>query len=307
MSGKLQISESLKAASERLALVIGSNPLEAVFKKAEVVIAVRDWLQVPEVMQKVKQLQNTPSGFQTDEKAGYADNDLAVCVTDALCAGFQLVGNEFSIIGGRMMGVLNGYNRLVDTFDSNKDNPDTGLKMIYKEVVEGDITVNGNMVRVPMTIKYTLLDKATKVKSLHEFSRTIQLAKRYDKEGPDAWIGKATRRILKKLLVNLSGSDLGDDLGDESSATGGAAGQAPSMPPTGTVDLGSKPKGPAPAKADDAMFTEVVDGAKKDPNWTPVADALAPTPEPPPTAPAEGPKKGKKQEPAPPAPDPDVF
>lgn len=298
MSGQLQISESLRQASEKLALVIGSNPLEPVFRKAEVVIAVREWLAVPEVMGKVRQLQNTPSGFQTDEKAGYDDKTLAVCVTDALCAGFQLVGNEFNIIGGRMMGVLNGYNRLVDAFENPK------VKMEFKEVLEGTITVNGNMVKVPMTVKYTLLNKETGIKSEHSFTRDIQLVKRYDKEGPDAWIGKATRRILKKLLVNLSGNDLGDDLGDEGTAGGGGRDSVNPMPPTGKTDLGGQKPQP---KATDAEFTEVVGGSKQGPDWTPGAPATdAPTA---PAAAAEGPKGKKSQKAAEPpvGPAEDVF
>lgn len=277
MSGTaLQISESLRQASEKLAMVIGSNPLEPVFKKAEVVIAVREWLGHPEVMGKVRQLQNTPSGFQTDEKAGYDDKTLAVCVTDALCAGFQLVGNEFNIIGGRMMGVLNGYNRLVDAYEDEKK------KLVFKEVVEGNITVNGNMVKVPMTVKYKLLDKASQVTAEHTFTRDIQLVKRYDKEGPDAWIGKATRRILKKLLVNLSGNDFGDDLGDEGNAGSGTAPAAGGMPPVGKTEL----KKEVPPKATDAEFSEVVGGDKKGPDWTPA-----------PEEPKSGKKGGKPPEP----------
>lgn len=275
MSGKqLQISETLRAASEKLALVIGVNPLEPVFRKAEVVIAVREWLQHPEVMDKVKQLKNTPSGFQTDEATrsggAYDDKTVAIAVTDALAAGFQLVGNEFNIISGRMMGVLNGYARLVREWRNE------AWRMGSMDVVEGDIKVNGNMVAVPITIEYQLISADGKEKVKNSFHRVIQLRQRSQHDTPDAWIGKATRRALKKLHVYLTGQDIGDDMGDEGSAGSGAAQTtAAGMPPTGKVDL-SKEK---PAKA-----AEVV----QDADWSPV-DAGAPEPGPAPTAAPEKP------------------
>jgi len=123
MAKEMIISKELQEASERLALVIGVNPLVPVLTKANAVIAVREWLKLPEVYEKIIQLKDTNSGFKTDEKPGstpYDQRTITNCVTDALLAGFNLVGNEFNIIKGNMMGVLNGYSRLVREFENDK-------------------------------------------------------------------------------------------------------------------------------------------------------------------------------------------
>lgn len=283
------VSDALQKATDELVAVIGVNPLLPVFQKAAVVIAVRNWLAVPEVMDKIIKLKNTPAGFLTDEDSrgtNYDEKVVANCVAEALIGGFDLVNNEFNIIAGKFMGVLNGYFRKVATFENDK------LKVLGLEVVEGDIAVVGNMVKVPMKIHYSYQDKsqpegAPAVKAI--FDQVIQLTQK-SRDTADAWIGKAQRRALKKLYVRLSGFDPGDDLGDE--ATAGAGPAAGSVPPSGVTSTApAKPKPPAPEApvASEATFTEIIGkGAPAAPEAAPAPAAAEATPPPPQEPAAEG-------------------
>lgn len=197
MSKALVIPKALIEAGKELAEVIGYNPTDDIFSAGRKVIAVRDYMNTPDVMKYIKSLKGSSLGFKTDEggkQPEYSDLQVANCVTEAFTHGFKVTNNEFNIIRGNFMGVLNGYRRLV------RDLPGVDN---FTEPVTGEPIQNGNIVTIPVTCKF-VFDGKPRVET-----QSVVLTKGpYDKA--DMWSGKAKRRFLKDLLANLSGITIPD-------------------------------------------------------------------------------------------------
>lgn len=251
---------TLEEANKALEAVLGleNSPLAKVMERAEKVIAVWEWLKHPEVEKRILKLKNTPAGFETDEggyknKPAYSPQIVCTCVADAILHGFNLVGNEFNIIAGRFYGTLNGYTRKVREYKGEN------YRIVALEVIEGDVTLNGAMVKIPMGVEYVIEDNEGVRKTL-KFDRIITIKSLGNFETPDLWVGKATRRILKRLYAKLDGTEFGDDLGAGGSDSFDQGAKTSSMPPDGSVSLKKDP--PPVQKADDAAFTEAIGNAK---------------------------------------------
>src|SRR5262249_55398636 len=65
------------------------------------------------VLDALMALQNQDYGFKTDQDAGYDRAIVQKCAIDAFLMGLRPVGNEWNIIGRRMMPVHNGWQRKV--------------------------------------------------------------------------------------------------------------------------------------------------------------------------------------------------
>lgn len=79
-------------------------------------------LLVPEVLNIIKELMNTPTGFLTDKgtttksPTPYADKIVVECVADAMSKGLTIHNNEFNIIAGRMYPAQSGFVRKLADF-----------------------------------------------------------------------------------------------------------------------------------------------------------------------------------------------
>jgi len=89
-------------------------------------------LLVPEVLNIIKELMNTPTGFVTDKDpnkkikdkvsgqwvspAPYPDSVIVDCVADAMSKGLTIHNNEFNIIVGRMYPAQSGFTRKLADF-----------------------------------------------------------------------------------------------------------------------------------------------------------------------------------------------
>lgn len=268
MGKELVMSEQLRAASDKLVEFIGYNPMVPVFHKANVVLAVREWLGVPEVRGKVMALQGTEAGFLTDmdEKGGYDERTTVNAVTVALVNGFHLVENEFNIIAGKFYGAKNGYKRKCREFESERfkalsiGDPDNG------DIMEGPTTVT-----VPMSITYTVLDKETQQKITKTLKKRIQFTKK-SRDTVDAWLGKGAKRLYQRLLSELTGQEFAYD------ETAGDGVIKEDHPEVGKQSLKPVKK----PDADDATFSPVETAAQVVEPETPAAEG---EPAPPP---AEG-------------------
>lgn len=203
MGKELVMSEQLQKASDKLVEFIGYNPMVPVFHKANVVLAVKEWLAVPEVRGKVMALQGTEAGFLTDmdDKGGYDERTIVNAVTVALVNGFHLVENEFNVIAGKFYGAKNGYKRKCREFENDRyrmlhvGDPDNG------EILEAPTTVT-----IPMSITYTLLDKETGQRITKPIKKRIQFTKK-SRDTVDAWLGKGAKRLYQRLLSELTGME----------------------------------------------------------------------------------------------------
>lgn len=248
MAKELVMSEQLKTASDKLVEFIGYNPMIPVFHKANVVLAVRDWLGVPEVRSKVMALQGSEAGFLTDmdDKGGYDERTTVNAVTVALVNGFHLVENEFNIIAGKFYGAKNGYKRKCREFENDKfktlsiGDPDNG------DILEGPTTVT-----VPMSITYTVLHKETQQKITKTLKKRIQFTKK-SRDTVDAWLGKGAKRLYQRLLSELSGQEFAYD------ETAGDGVIKEDHPEVGKQSLRQEKK----PDADDATFSPVETAAQ---------------------------------------------
>lgn len=246
MGKELVMSEQLRSASDKLVEFIGYNPMEPVFHKANIVLAVKDWLGVPEVRGKIMALQGTEAGFLTDmdEKGGYDERTIVNAVTVALVSGFHLVNNEFNIIAGKFYGAKAGYKRKCREFEDarfkaiNVGDPDNG------EIIETPTTVI-----IPMSITYTILNKDTGLKVTKTMKKRIQFTKK-SRDTVDAWLGKGAKRLYQRLLSEMSGMEFDFD---EPAGDGTFKEDTPSV---GKVTLGQAADKGKP-EADEAVFSNV--------------------------------------------------
>lgn len=252
-------SDSLMKLSQEIKKVAGFDTgLVSIFARATKVNAVNAFLSHPDMADILDKLEGSSAGFSTDLAAKgdkYDTKTRNAAVTQALSLGAQLVNKEFGIIKGGMMLQKNYFQRTLDSLGKpGTYTSDCRYQMMWWDTENGEISLNGNMATIPMSVRYKLLDKDSG-KELEEkvFSRPIQL-KTYPTDGPDMWLGKAERRIWQKLLRYLSGIDFGEDGGDDVSS------QAPvAPPPVGTVSLKKDaPEKPSAPTAEDAQFKDIV-------------------------------------------------
>lgn len=256
MGKELVMSEQLREATDKLVAVIGYNPVAPIFAKANVVLAVRDWLEVPEVRSKLMALQGTEAGYLTDmdEKGGYDEKTVRNCVTVALTNGFQLVGNEFNIIAGKFYGAKAGYKRKCREFENDR------FKVLHVgDPDNGDVIESPTTVTVPMQVTYVLLDKETQQRITKTLKKRIQLTKK-SRDMVDAWLGKAAKRLYQRLLSDLTGQEFDFD------EHGGDGVIKEDKPEVGRQDLGTRRP-----EAEDAQFSPAGESPA-----TPPADAQAP-------------------------------
>lgn len=167
----------------------------------------------PEVMKPVMDLMNTDLGFRTDrdpnitptDKNGHPMKPYSVevvreCFIEARLRGFHTVGNEFNIISGRFYACKNGIRRKVTVFPGVTDFKDS-----YE--VPRVVGEKGAIVKC----------KATWRKEGVPDSLEAEIPVRVNfGMGADAILGKAERKLLKRVLDRLSGiitpeGEVGDD------------------------------------------------------------------------------------------------
>lgn len=179
----------------------------------------------------VMPIMNSQNGFLTDKDPNrptknnpnpqpYAMPIVRECCITALLAGLRWVDNEFNIIAGKMMAVLNGLQRKVQEFPGARD---------FKAVV-GQPVVNGGVAAVRVAISGFLNGEKVELKDeKDQTGRVFHVAVR-DTDGIDAWKGKAERRGWKAMLQHLKGKPIGIAEPDDEPA------EQPATPPVVTAE-----------------------------------------------------------------------
>lgn len=207
-------------------------------------------LLTDEVMAPIMALMNTDLGFRTDRdpaiphwKTGVRPEpyDVATvrnCFMESRLRGLRSVGNEWNIIAGRLYVAKAGLRRLVTEFP--------GLSRLRESYgvpkQQGDTTV------VPCSATWLLHGVEDEI--------TAEIAVRVNAAmGTDAVIGKAERKLLKRILDRLNGFGTQDGDIEDIEATVLPQIQPPARigrPPKVIVEQPAAPK-PAPAPADDEL------------------------------------------------------
>lgn len=156
-------------------------------------------------------LQGTALGFMTDRqnaKEGpkeYSIETVRECLIEAMIHGFRPIGNEINIIKGRAYAAKAGYERKVPEFPGLTD-------LRLEPGVPHMVGDKGAL--VPYRANWRLNGKAMSLvrdiaKDKDNITRDSRIVVRVNREmGPDAIIGKATRKMLKAIYDMISGSEI---------------------------------------------------------------------------------------------------
>lgn len=230
--------EAIKKATEQISLVLAECNTTALAKMPALTQAVtlamgiqnlRAALTKDVVEQVFMPLQSSPLGFVTDKdkpgkdddpktfKPGYPWETVRDCMIEGMVHGLRPVNNEVNIIAGRCYGAKNGVERLVKDFH--------GISNVVVTPGCAQLSQDGKTARVPIRLDAMINGKPISVvrelKKEGENARDTRIEVRVNANmGPDAIIGKATRKIYKAALDQLSGGILTVPDGDAIDTTG---------------------------------------------------------------------------------------
>jgi len=245
-----QIVANVETAAEQygLSTIRAEKGLVQAIKMSQGLQLLRETLTNDFMEQYIMPLQSTPLGFKTDKdnppenagphwKPGYELEVVRECLVEATIRGLRPVGNEFNIIAKSCYAAKNGLERLVREFPGISDlQYEAGVPVINLEK-QGAVVpfyaawkLNGTLDAI--RCEYTQ-DKDT--------GNTVdtRIAVKVNRGmGPDAVIGKATRKMFARILTKLTGTTIPEgDVGDDIPTTGEDITDKPSGAAKATEDL----------------------------------------------------------------------
>lgn len=192
-----------------------SDDFFAALEVAAAVDALRSYLDQPEIKARILGLMNTPIGFRTDRDPKikkwnpkeqrevspqpYNYDVVKDCVVEALLRGLGLVGNQFNIIAERFYCTKEGFEYLIKKQEFVADfRPIIGIPSSKPggAIIECSATWLQNGKKS--------LQAVIPVKGDEKYSST------------DQYIGKATRKFLKRCYEMMSGNSISDGDAEDS-------------------------------------------------------------------------------------------
>lgn len=202
-----------RIASQAMSVFEGASSFEQELAVAQSIRDLRAAL-TPDIMAPVMALMNTDLGFVTDRDPKKAKQGQSVQTYDvetvrdvlieAKLRGFHAVGNEFNIIASRFYAARNGLKRRCETYPGVTD-----LK-----IVVGLPKMNGDTATVGIYAEWR--KDGVEDKLMAPGGKPLEVAVKVNAYmGPDAVVGKAERKIYKRILDRLSGKVTPDgEVGD---------------------------------------------------------------------------------------------
>lgn len=235
-----KVSEAIEAAITECGIrSIAKLPkfMQAI-RMAQGIAAMRTALSDDFVRGTLMPLMGTTLGFLTDldhDKDGrrYGINVVRDCAIEAMLRGFNVVGNEFNVIAGRFYGTRAGFERQVLEFP--------GLaNLVLQPGVPHLVADKGAL--VPFSASWTLHGEAMRIECQQtKDGMDLRIPVKVNSGmGPDAIIGKATRKMLYRIWSRINGASYGlvdGEIGDEPLVTTGEP--APSLPAPSPVPAGT--------------------------------------------------------------------
>jgi cell division septation protein DedD len=253
LSVKAQMIDRI--ASQAMSVFEGAASFEQELAVAQSIRDLRAAL-TPEIMAPVMALMNTDLGFVTDRdpkksKQGqsvqtYDVETVRDVLIEAKLRGFHAVGNEFNIIASRFYAARNGLKRRCETYPGVTD-----LK-----IVVGLPRINGDQATVAIYGEWRkdgVEDKMTAPggKPLEVLVRVNNFM------GPDAIVGKAERKLYKRILDRLSGKVTPDgEVGDTELQSAKNVTPPPPPPPAPGTAATPPPTTDEKAEADAGLAPE---------------------------------------------------
>lgn len=197
--------EDIQRLSQEYKKLQNGNPFKMMAVKANAVKVLKNMLPDDDVKAIKANLENTAIGFKTDRRDGYPVDIIKNCLVEAFIYGVQWHGNEFNIISSGAYITKDGYKGIMRRDDNFED-------FLHKYGrVEYDIKNQRAHIKCSATWKY-----AGKNYSLEdEFSVKLLVKNSTNYTTDDAIIGKAERKLRKKVCEMMYGNSLPDaDLAD---------------------------------------------------------------------------------------------
>jgi len=193
-----------RIATEAMALFEGSSSFESELAVAQAVRDLRAAL-TPEIMAPIMALMNTEIGFLTDQDPlkpssknphpqPYSVDVVRECFIESKLRGFHSVGNEWNIIAKKFYAAKNGLKRRCETWKGL-----TNLK-----IVTGLPRINGDSATVAIYGEWKL--GGVKDEMVAPGGKPLEVLIRVNNfMGADAVVGKAERKLYKRIFDRLSG------------------------------------------------------------------------------------------------------
>jgi hypothetical protein len=165
----------------------------------------------PAMMRDVMALMNSPLGFKTDrgpnsKLQAYSEEVVRDVVIAALMDDARLVGNEFNIIAGNYYRTKEQLERKVKEFPGLRE---FRYSLAVPQSASGGALVAG-------WASWKLNGVADRIDCVQAEGFDSRIPVRVNEgQGSDAILGKATRKLLYRVLKRLTGQDLGDAEADE--------------------------------------------------------------------------------------------
>lgn len=256
-------SDAIEAAIKDcgIAEIAELSHMKQAMRMAQGMRALRTALTEEFMREVIMPLQGSKLGFLTDKDKnkdgtpgpGYPIAVVRDCLIVALIHGFHVVNNEFNIIGGGFYTTQAGYDRKVRQFP--------GLSHFNEKPGSPQFSSDGKNALVPYAINWRLEGTAMSLDCVYSKEDDQRIPVRVNNGmGSDAVVGKARRKILRRVYETLTGFTLGDgEVGDAETfnTTGEPAPSGPAVLPMGSPEgkrtsLGSKATKSRPAAASES-------------------------------------------------------
>jgi hypothetical protein len=250
-----ETAQALEEASTRaIAAFAGATNGGSVLAALDVAKGIEDLRALfsqPEIQARVVALQDTPLGFRTDRdpkvmnrKTGqpnqpYPYDVVRDAVIEAGLRGLQLVGNQFNIISGRFYGTKEGFEFLIRKLPNVSDfRPVIGVPQTKPGGVLIDCEATWQQNGKPFALKVTIPVKGD------------------DYSSADQYIGKATRKLLKRCYEVMTGNSVPEGDAADDAVTVEATATTVAKPvfrqPAATTTATTEAPAPAPAHVAEA-------------------------------------------------------
>jgi hypothetical protein len=205
------IVQAIESALEHYGIrsISALGKVQQMIRMAEGIRALRAAITNEFVVSTIVPLYGTPLGFLADrpndkQPQPYSIEVIKDCVIEGLIRGFNVVGNEMNIIGGRFYGTKNGFERQVSEYPGLTD-------LVMQPGVPAFGQQDTQNARVPFTASWRLQGKAMKLEChASKDGPDNRIPVRVNAGmGLDAVIGKAYRKMYYRIYGMLHGSTFG--------------------------------------------------------------------------------------------------
>lgn len=162
-----------------------------------------------DIMRRFMAMMNSPLGFKTDRANGgnkplYDEETVRECLISAFLQGVEPVGNQFNVIAGLCYITKEGYQHKFKTTPGITD----------LEVSPGTPIAHNGQTCIRVAAQCRFNGELVRLKAADGQPGRVFAIVSHERTGPDAIVGKGTRKALKALWEMVFGSERTPDDGE---------------------------------------------------------------------------------------------